>query len=99
MILLLNTKIPDDKNIIVGLTFVYGLGQTKIKYLLKRIGFSKTLKVSELSDFQVAELQKLVKKLDFKINVDLKKSQTKFMSKLSEIRKYKNVKKYLKAKR
>lgn len=99
MILLFNTKIPDNKKVNVGLTYIYGLGSTKTKSILKKLGFAKTLKMLELSEFQKKDIYQLVGKLNYSITINLKKLNKKYLSKLLEIRKYKNIKKHFKTKK
>lgn len=99
MILLFNTKIPDNKKVNIGLTYIYGLGSTKTKSILKKLGFAKTLKMLELSEFQKKDIYQLVSKLNYSITINLKKLNKKYLSKLLEIRKYKNIKKHFKTKK
>lgn len=99
MILLFNTKIPDNKKVNVGLTYIYGLGSTKTRSILKKLGFAKTLKMLELSEFQKKDIYQLVGKLNYSITINLKKLNKKYLSKLLEIRKYKNIKKHFKTKK
>ena len=96
MLLVLNTKLSETKSLKTNLTMVYGLGRTRIKLLLRRLGFSGTAKVNMLSDSQVSKLQNTLTKMTFKINVDLKKYQQQFLDRLSEINLYKMIKKKLK---
>ena len=96
MLLVLNTKLSETKSLKTNLTLVYGLGRTRIKLLLRRLGFSGTAKVNMLSDPQVSKLQNTLTKMTFKINVDLKKYQQQFLDRLSEINLYKMIKKKLK---
>jgi len=99
MILLFNTKIPKKKKINIGLTYIYGLGPTKIKIILKKLGFANTLKVCELSEFQKKKIYKIIDELNYSITVNLKKLNNKYLSKLLEIRKYKHLKKHFKTKK
>ena len=99
MILLFNTKIPEKKKINIGLTYIYGLGPTKIKIILKKLGYANTLKVCELSEFQKKKIYKIIDELNYSITVNLKKLNNKYLSKLLEIRKYKHLKKHFKTKK
>jgi len=75
------------------------LGTTKTKSILKKLGFAKTLKIFELSEFQKKDIYQLVSKLNYSITINLKKLNKKYLSKLLEIRKYKNIKKHFKTKK
>lgn len=61
-----NTKIPIYKNVFIGLTYIYGLGQTKSNYIIKKLGLSKTYKISELTYNQTHQLNKLIKNFKLK---------------------------------
>lgn len=99
MIILFNTKIPKNKYIYFGLMFIYGLNQTKIKIILKKAGFAKTFKIFKLSSLKKKKLFLVVQKLKFLINIDLKKLNKNYISRLVDIRKYKNLKNYFQKKR
>ena len=99
MIILFNTKIPKNKKINIGLTYIYGLGPTKTQFILKKLGFAKTFKILKLSEFQKKKLVKLIDKLKYSLTVNLKKINEKYLSKLLEIRKYKNIKRHFKTKK
>jgi len=93
LLLLFNTKIPETIALKKGLTFMYGLGPTKITYLLKKMGFSNTLKVLTLTHYKTIKLQRLLTNSKFQFNINLKKYQQQYIKKLSEIKHLKYIKK------
>jgi small subunit ribosomal protein S13 len=99
MILLFNTKIPNKKKINIGLSFIFGLGSTKITLILKKLGFAKSLNILKLTNYQKSKLFVVVKQLNYSINIDLKKQKTKYLTQLIQIRKYKNIKKHFNLKK
>ena len=96
MILIFNTIVANNKNLKISLTIIVGLSKSKITYILKKIGISNTVKFKNLSELHVKNLQDIVKKLNLKINRNLKKYQQQFLEHLEEIRKYTFIKKKLK---
>lgn len=73
--IILDTKILLSKSVYVGLTNVYGIGFSKSNYIIKKLGISKTYKVSELNNEQIDQIHKLVKKANILVNLELKYSK------------------------
>lgn len=42
--------LPRNKQVVIGLTYVYGIGRTTAKEILKKAGISEDRKVSDISD-------------------------------------------------
>jgi small subunit ribosomal protein S13 len=45
--------LPKNKRIVIGLTSIFGLGVSTSKKILKKLGISEDIKVSQLTDDQV----------------------------------------------
>jgi small subunit ribosomal protein S13 len=75
MIYVLKTKLPDDKSIIIALSYVYGIGINRSTLICKKLGFLSNLKVKNMSDEQVLDLLNLIESLSFNLAFagDLKK--------------------------
>ena len=43
-------NIPDNKHAVISLTYVYGIGSTKAKQVLKATGIAEATKISDLSE-------------------------------------------------
>ena len=45
--------IPRDKRVVVSLTYIYGIGSSTAKTILKKCGISEDIRVKDLTDEQV----------------------------------------------
>jgi len=52
--------LPRNKRGIIGLTYVYGIGSTKAKEILDRVGVSEHTKIGEWTDDNIREISKLI---------------------------------------
>ena len=53
---ILGVDVPDNKKIIVGLTYIYGIGPTRAKEICKDLGLDENMRGREMSGEQVASL-------------------------------------------
>ena len=53
-------NIPDNKRIDIALTYVYGVGQSLSKRILKEAGIDSGKKTSQLSDDELNKLRKII---------------------------------------
>ena len=91
MIILQETKLNLNKNLIIALSSVYGLGLKQASKICKKQGFGKTLKVSDLSEDQFYKLQDFLNKSKLLINQDLRKTQTQQIKALVSIKCYRGL--------
>ncbi|MEX0685233.1 MAG: 30S ribosomal protein S13 [Balneolales bacterium] len=79
--------LPKDKRGIIGLTYVYGIGLTRSRKILDRIGIGYDTKVNEWSDDQVADIRKLIEE-EFKVEGALRSETTANIKRLMDIGAY-----------
>lgn len=77
-ILLLDTKVSQNKSISLGLSFVYGIGKPTSIVITKKLGISLSLTLNLLTKKQIKQIELLVNKLQLKININLKRYKNKF---------------------
>lgn len=72
-------NIPDNKHIVVSLTYVYGIGKTTAKEICSKSGFAESVKVGDLSEEDLdkvrAEVAKYVVEGDLRreVNMNIKR--------------------------
>ena len=69
----LGIDIPDNKNINIGLTYVYGIGRSLSEKLLKEAGINFDKKVKDLTPAEFNTLKDLLDKKEIKTEGDLKR--------------------------
>lgn len=73
MVYLFESELPENKSIFLSLTHVYGIGKANSNLICKKLGFSKNLKVKDLSKEQIIKLVKMIESLNINLSSDLKK--------------------------
>jgi small subunit ribosomal protein S13 len=63
--------LPKDKRIIVGLTYVFGIGPTSSKNILAKANVDETIRVKDLTDDQEAAIRKVIEE-SFRVEGDLR---------------------------
>ena len=63
--------LPRDKRVEIGLTYIYGIGISRSRMIIEKLGIDKKIKAKNLTDNQINEIGKEIKK--FVVEGDLKK--------------------------
>jgi small subunit ribosomal protein S13 len=93
MIYLLETELLDKKPIHKALYNVFGIGKFYSLFFCKKLGFSKNLKVFELTEDQKLKLIRLIENSKLLINSDLKRLLNLEQKKLVNIKAYRGLRK------
>ena len=91
MVYIFEVELPQNKSIFLALTSILGIGQSNAISFCHKLGFSKNLKVKNLSKEQVTKLIKLIEFSDKTIGSDLKKLRLLQIKKLLSVKSYKGL--------
>ena len=89
MVYIFESELPKNKSILFAITSVFGIGKSNSIMFCKKLGFSKNLKVKNLSREQIIKLIKTIELSDLIISSDLKKLKALNAKKLISIKSYK----------
>ena len=80
-------NIPNDKRAVIALTYIYGIGLSRSKKILKDLNLKEDIRIK---DFSTEELNKIQKKLEeeYIIEGNLKRDRIANIKRLKEIRSY-----------
>ena len=81
--------IPDNKRVVISLTYVYGIGLSTAKKVLKENGISEDIRVKDLSDDQLAAIRKTLD--SYKLEGDLRRETQLNIKRLMEIGCYRGI--------
>lgn len=84
---IVGVNLPDEKRIEYALTFIYGIGPSLAKRILKGVGLNANKKVKELSDLEIKNIQDFIEK-EFTVEGDLKAEISENIKRLREIGSY-----------
>ncbi len=81
--------LPRDKRIVIGLTYVYGIGRTTSQQLLDKAGIDHSTRVRDLSENEVQRLRELIGELT--TEGDLRRQTQLNIKRLMEISSYRGL--------
>jgi small subunit ribosomal protein S13 len=73
MIYLFESEISENKQIFISLMQIYGINWFTAIFICKKLGFSKNLKIKDLSKEQISKMVKTIELLKINLASDLKK--------------------------
>ncbi|TGK44692.1 30S ribosomal protein S13 [Leptospira andrefontaineae] len=76
--------LPREKRIVVGLTYIYGIGRSTSRKLLAKAGVDEAIRVKDLSDTQEAALRKAIEE-SIKVEGDLRSENQLNIKRLMDI--------------
>jgi len=87
----LGINIPDDKNINIALTYIYGIGRSLSEKLLKEANIDFSKRTKELSVSELNSLKELIEKNKIKIEGDLRRDLRANIKRLIDINSYRGM--------
>lgn len=94
MVYLFESELQNFKMLPFALISIYGIGKAHAVFICKKSGFSKNMKVKDLSKEQLSKLIKTIESLNILVAEDLLKSRLLIAEKLVTIKSYKGLRRY-----
>ncbi|HEY7781654.1 MAG TPA: 30S ribosomal protein S13 [Ktedonobacterales bacterium] len=82
--------IPREKRVEIGLTYIFGIGQTRSREVLARTRVSPDTRVKNLTEEEVARLREFIDR-NFKVEGDLRREVDMNIKRLIEINSYRGM--------
>ena len=82
--------LPRDKRAEIGLTYIYGIGLTSSKEILKMTGIDPSVRIKDLDEAQVARLREVIER-NYKVEGDLRREVSMNIKRLQEINCYRGL--------
>ncbi|OIL87517.1 30S ribosomal protein S13, partial [Oenococcus oeni] len=83
--------LPRDKRIVIGLTYIYGIGNTTAEKVLAEAGVSEDVRVRDLSPEDEDKVRAAVDKLNLTLEGDLRREVSLNIKGLQEIASYRGI--------
>jgi len=81
------TEIPSEKRLDIALTYIYGIGRTNVKAVLKDAQLPPEKRVKTLTDEEINRISKVIEK-GYTVEGDLRRQVHENIKRLIEIRSY-----------
>ncbi len=82
--------LPRNKRIDVALTYIYGIGPTLSKRILEEAGVDPSLRTSELSEREIAQIRDVIQR-GYKVEGELRKQVTMNIKRLIDLGTYRGL--------
>src|SRR5262245_29203611 len=83
-------NLPTQKRLEVGLTYIYGIGQSTARQVLAELGLSPDEKVRDLTDEEITRLRAHID-ANLQVEGDLRRERSQAIKRLSEIGAYRGL--------
>lgn len=90
MIRIAGVDLPNEKRVDIGLTYLYGVGRTNVKAILKEANIEPDRRVKTLSEEEVNRISKVIEK-SVMVEGDLRQTVSQNIKRLREIGAYRGV--------
>lgn len=80
---ILGVDIPNNKRVVISLTYVYGIGKTRSSQILAKAKIDENKRVSNLTDEELASIRKIA--AEYMIEGDLRRETALNIKRLMEI--------------
>jgi len=85
-----STTIPNDKRVVIALTYIYGIGNSASKDIVKKADVDSDIRVKDLSEEQVNKIRTIIEK-QYKVEGDLRREVLSNIKRLKEINCYRGI--------
>ncbi|MCK5806914.1 MAG: 30S ribosomal protein S13 [Mycoplasmataceae bacterium] len=85
----LSVEIPNNKRVIISLTYIHGIGPSLSEQILKDVKIDENVRVKDLTDEQLAEIRVVAKK--YTTEGDLRRETAYNIKRLMEIKSYRGL--------
>lgn len=82
--------LPRDKRIVIGLTYIFGIGKSRSIQILKQTGIDESVRVKDLDDRQISEIKKAIGD-SFRVEGDLRTEVNLNVKRLMDIGSYRGL--------
>jgi small subunit ribosomal protein S13 len=82
-------NLPNQKRLEIGLTYIFGIGQSTARKIATELGLNPDTKVKDLTDEEVTKLRTYIDTLQ--VEGDLRRERTNAIKRLSEIGAYRGL--------
>jgi small subunit ribosomal protein S13 len=65
-------NIPTNKRVLIGLTYIHGIGRTKAQEIVTKVGIPEDKRVSQLSDDEVLRIREIIDR-EYQVEGDLRR--------------------------
>ena len=77
-------NIPTNKRVLIGLQYIHGIGATKAREIVKKVGIPDERRVSQLTDQEVLQIREVIDR-DYLVEGDLRREVSMNIKRLMDL--------------
>lgn len=81
--------VPRDKRVVISLTYIYGIGNTRAEEIVAKAGVSDQTRVRDLTEEELNKIREVID--SYKVEGDLRREQNLDVKRLMEIASYRGI--------
>jgi small subunit ribosomal protein S13 len=85
-----SVDVPKDKQAIIALTYIYGVGPTISRNILKKAQIKEEVRMKDLTEEEITRIRGIIEK-DYEVEGDLRRSVTMNIKRLMDIGSYRGL--------
>ncbi|MCE6056513.1 30S ribosomal protein S13 [Mycoplasmopsis agalactiae] len=86
---ILNIEIPNNKRIVISLTYIYGIGRTSAQEICAKAKIDENIRVKDLSEAQLSAIREIAK--EYVTEGDLRREVSLNIKRLMEVKCYRGI--------
>jgi small subunit ribosomal protein S13 len=83
-------NIPTNKRVVIALQYIHGIGNTKAREIIDRVGINEGRRVSELTDQEVIHIREAIDR-DYQVEGDLRRETAVNIKRLMDLACYRGI--------
>jgi small subunit ribosomal protein S13 len=83
-------NIPTNKRVVIALTYIHGIGNTKAKEITEKLGIAPERRVQDLTDQEVLQIRETID-ADYKVEGDLRREVSMNIKRLMDLACYRGL--------
>ncbi|QJG67124.1 30S ribosomal protein S13 [Mycoplasma phocoenae] len=85
----LNVEIPNNKRVVISLTYIFGIGKSSAQEILAKAGISEDIRVKDLTEEQLTTIRDIAK--EYLTEGELRREVLQNIKRLMEIKSYRGI--------
>lgn len=90
MVRIAGIDIPNEKHVVISLTYIFGIGRTTAEKILDRLKIERSTKTKDLTEDEVVKIREYIES-NLKIEGDLRREVSQNIKRLIEINSYRGI--------
>ncbi|WP_280135620.1 30S ribosomal protein S13 [Mycoplasmopsis bovis] len=86
---ILNIEIPNNKRVVISLTYIYGIGRTSAQEICEKAKIDENIRVKDLSEAQLSAIREIAK--EYVTEGDLRREVSLNIKRLMEVKCYRGI--------